>query len=76
MIQEIVNLNGYGQFVWPAFFFTILNCYLLYIQTINELKRQEKLFLNEFKQFKTNNIILDKTNKEVKRKIFIDNPVY
>ena len=76
MIQEIVNLNGYGQYVWPAFFFTILSCYLLYIQTIKELKRQEELFLNEFKQSKTNNSVLVENNRKIKRKTLSDNPVY
>ena len=52
MIQDLFILNGYGQFVWPAFMFTFLSCYVLYIKTLKEFKKQEKLFLNEFKQIK------------------------
>ena len=26
MIQDLFVLNGYGQFVWPAFMFTFLSC--------------------------------------------------
>jgi len=52
MIQDLFILNGYGQFVWPAFMFTFLSCYILYIKTLKEFKKQEKLFLSEFKQIK------------------------
>jgi len=52
MIQDLFVLNGYGQFVWPAFMFTFLSCYILYIKTLKEFKKQEKLFLSEFKQIK------------------------
>jgi len=76
MIQELINLNGYGQFVWPAFIFTFLNCYLLYVQTIKELKKQEKLLLNELKQLESKKIILNKTIKQDTRRILSDNPVY
>ena len=52
MIQDLFVLNGYGQFVWPAFMFTFLSCYILYIKTLKEFKKQEKLYLREFKQIK------------------------
>jgi len=52
MIQDLFILNGYGQFVWPAFMFTFLSCYILYIKTLKEFKKQEKLYLREFKQIK------------------------
>ena len=47
---ELVTLGGYGQFVWPAFIFTFVCCFLLYIKTKKEFKKQEKLFLIEYKQ--------------------------
>ena len=53
MILEFLNLNGYGQFVWPAFTFTFAICFYLFLRTANELKKQEKLFLKEFKQIKS-----------------------
>ncbi len=52
MIQDFISLGGYGQFIWPAFMFTFLSCYILYIKTLKEFKKQEKLFLSEFKQIK------------------------
>ena len=50
MNLELLVLGGYGQFVWPAFIFTFVSCFLLYIKTKKELKRQEKMFLIEHEQ--------------------------
>ena len=33
MIIEFFALNGYGQFVWPAFIFTFISCFSLYFKT-------------------------------------------
>ncbi len=49
MYQEFFVLNGYGYFVWPSFIFTLAYCFLYYVKTKKELKKQEKVFLNEFK---------------------------
>ena len=50
MFLEIIILGGYGQFVWPAFIFTFLVCLALYLETKKELKKQEEIFLSEFKE--------------------------
>ena len=50
MDLEIFILGGYGQFVWPAFIFTFVSCFLLYKKTKKELLKQEKLFLKEYEQ--------------------------
>ena len=50
MDVDILFLGGYGQFVWPAFIFTFVSSFLLYVKTKKELKEQEKIFLIEFKQ--------------------------
>ena len=42
-------MGGYGHFVWPAFIFTLVSCFALYLKTDKEFKREEKMFLNEFK---------------------------
>ena len=47
---EFLTFGGYGQFIWPAFIFTFLVCFSLYIKTKQELQKQEKIFLSEFKQ--------------------------
>ena len=50
MSLDFFILNGYGQFVWPAFLFTFLSCFFLFLKTKAEFKKQEKIFLNTFKQ--------------------------
>ena len=61
-------LDGYGQFVWPAFIFTFVSCFYLYLKTKRELQKQEELFLNEFKQVQTIKVEVDK-RKETRKKI-------
>ena len=56
MNLEFLILGGYGQFVWPAFIFTFVSCFSLYIKTKKEFQKQEKIFLKEFKQMQTENI--------------------
>ena len=56
MNLEFLLLNGYGQFVWPAFIFTFVSCFVLYAKTRKEFKKQEKMFLKEFKQMPTEKI--------------------
>ena len=50
MNLKFLILGGYGQFVWPAFIFTLVSCFALYLKTYKEFKKQEKMFLNEFKR--------------------------
>jgi heme exporter protein D len=56
MNLEILILGGYGQFVWPAFIFTFVSCFSLYVKTKKEFQKQEKIFLKEFKQMQTEKI--------------------
>ena len=64
MNLEFLILGGYGQFVWPAFIFTFVSCFVLYVKTKKEFEKQEKMFLKEFKQIQTEKIETTK-NKEV-----------
>ena len=50
MVLELLILGGYGQFVWPSFVFTFVSCLILYVKTKKELRKQEKMFLNEYKE--------------------------
>ena len=63
MYQEFFTLGGYGYYVWPSFVFTLIPCVLYFIKIKKELKKQEKAFLNEFKN---SNVIITKTLKEEK----------
>ena len=62
--MELFILDGYGQFVWPAFMFAIASCFFLYLKTKKEFQKQEKIYLKEFKQLQTKKIEVDK-KKEV-----------
>ena len=64
MNVELLILGGYGQFVWPAFIFTFVSCFVLYVKTKKEFQKLEKMFLKEFKQIQTEKIETTK-NKEV-----------
>ena len=74
MNLEIFILNGYGQFVWPAFLFTFLSCFFLFLKTKAEFRKQEKIFLNMFEQPKVIKIQTAK-QKEVIPKRLSSKPV-
>ena len=63
---ELLILGGYGQFVWPAFIFTFISCFFLYLKTKKELKKQQKIFLNKFKQPQT--IKIESTKRKEAKK--------
>ena len=63
MHQELFILGGYGHFVWPSFIFTLGTCFLYYMKTRRELKKQEKVFISEFKY---SNVTRTNTFKEKK----------
>ena len=75
MNLDLFILGGYGQFVWPAFVFTFVICFYLYLKTKKELKKQEKLFLNEFKQPRTIKIIVN-SQKENTKKVLSGDSVF
>ena len=64
MNLEILILGGYGQFVWPAFIFTFVSCFALYVKTKKDFQKQEKIFIKEFKQMQIEKIKIVK-EKEV-----------
>ena len=75
MIQDFLTLNGYGQFVWPAFIFTFFSFYILYLKSFKEFRKQEKLFFNKYQKIQSIKINSRKT-KETTKEIFYNNPVY
>ncbi len=66
MNLELLILGGYGQFVWPAFIFTFLNCLILYLKTKKEIKKQEKIFFSEYKQLHAEKIKTFERKKDIK----------
>ena len=66
MYIQLIILDGYGQYVWPAFIFTFASCSYLYFKTRAELKKQEKIFLNKIKQPHTIEIKIAKRKENIK----------
>tara|TARA_B100001123_G_scaffold270977_1_gene301508 strand:- start:502 stop:717 length:216 start_codon:yes stop_codon:yes gene_type:complete len=50
MNLELFILGGYGHFVWSAFIFTLVSCFIFYLKTNKTFQQEEKIFLREFKQ--------------------------
>ena len=75
MNMEFLILDGYGIFVWPAFIFAFVSCFLLYLKTKNEFKKQEKLFLIEFKQIPVKKNEVSK-QKELSKEVLSGSPVF
>ena len=71
MNLELLILGGYGQFVWAAFIFTFISCFVLYLKTKNELVKQERIFSKEFKQIR--NIKIETVKEE---EVLSGNPIY
>ena len=75
MSIELLFLGGYGQFVWPAFIFTFVSYFLLYLKTKKDLIRQEKMFLIEFKQMPVAKTEIT-TQKELLKGVLSSKPTY
>ena len=75
MNLSLFILGGYGQFVWPAFIFTFLICFYLYLKTKKELQKQEKLFLKEFKRSQIVKIVVN-SQKVNTKKVLSGNSVF
>ena len=71
MSLEFLILGGYGQFVWPAFIFTFVSCFTLYVKTKKEFQKHERMFLKEFKQTQTRKI-----ESVEKKEALSGNPIY
>jgi len=71
MSLNIFFLKDYHIFVYTAYLFTFTGCLALYLQTIRELKRNERLFLK--KQGKV--IILEADSADNKKEILLGKSV-
>ena len=48
MIAEIINMNGYGIYVWSSFAFTTLSFTSLYLVVKNQYVREKNKFIAKF----------------------------
>tara|TARA_B100000963_G_scaffold323462_1_gene308307 strand:+ start:50 stop:283 length:234 start_codon:yes stop_codon:yes gene_type:complete len=50
MIQNFLNMSGYGLFVWGSFTITLIACGSLYYKTHKTLKKYEREFAKEINE--------------------------
>ena len=48
MIKEILNMNGYGLYVWSAFSFTLISFTTLYMITKFQFIKERNKFVTKF----------------------------
>jgi len=48
MINEILNMNGYGLYVWSAFSFTLMSFTTLYLITKIQYIKEKNKFVTKF----------------------------
>ncbi len=48
MINEFLNMNGYGLYVWSAFSFTIISFTTLYLITKTQYIKERNKFVSKF----------------------------
>ena len=50
MINEIINMGGYGFYIWTSFLIVIVFCFLLYYKTKKTLNKYEKELAQELEK--------------------------
>ena len=68
MINEILNMNGYGLYVWSAFSFTFLSFSTLYVITKVQYVKEINKFISKFGDLDSKRAEvakLQKINKEI-----------
>ena len=68
MIKEIILMNGYGPYVWSAFFFTLMSFASLYLLTKLQLLKEQKRYIAKFGSLSKAKIAVareQKINKEI-----------
>ena len=48
MINDLINMNGYGSYVWTAFAFTLISFVTLYIVIKVQYIREKNKFITKF----------------------------
>ena len=48
MIEEILYMNGYGMYVWSAFFFTLISFTTLYVIIKIQYIKEKNKFVTKF----------------------------
>ena len=68
MISELLNMNGYGVYVWSSFIFTLLSFSFLYVVVKLNLIKEKKKFEENYKSLdekKLVSVAKQKTYREI-----------
>ncbi len=68
MINEILDMNGYGMYVWSAFSFTLISFATLYMITKIQYVKEKNKFVTKFGALDSKKAELAKSqtiNKEI-----------
>ena len=68
MIKELILMNGYGAYVWSAFFFTLISFATLYMITKIQYVKEKNKFVTKFGALDSKKAELAKSqtiNKEI-----------
>ncbi len=69
MINNLINMSGYGIFVWSSFVITFLICGLVYYKTRKTLKKYEKEFAKEIEELSAQQKKIVLKNSKIASKI-------
>ncbi len=68
MISELLNMNGYGAYVWSSFIFTLFSFSFLYVVVKLNLIKEKKKFEENYKSLdekKLTSVAKQKTYREI-----------
>jgi len=66
MIYEILNMNGYGVYVWSSFVFTLVSFSILYSVIKIQLNKELKVFNNKFENLEAEKAEIAKKQNTIK----------
>ena len=69
MINNLINMSGYGIFVWSSFVITFLICGLVYYKTRKTLEKYEKEFAKEIEELSAQQKKIVLKNSKIASKI-------
>ena len=63
MISELINMNGYGLYVWSSFLFTFVSFTTLYVITKTQYIKERNKFILKFGSLDSKQVEAAKTQK-------------
>ena len=58
MNLDLLIMNGYGLYVWPAYVFTLFNFLILYRVTSRQLIKEKAKFARKYESLNSDQVIL------------------